>query len=377
MTTAGVLDRERAVVLVVDDDPAVRHALRLVLDDEFETVEASGGYEALRRLRAGRFDAVLLDVLLPDVDGLEVLRQLRRGAAPPPVVVVTGVAVVRTAVEAMKLGAVDYVSKPFAPDDLLLAVRVAVSRGRAASSEPRLAPPQAPAAVVGGEPAAQVALALLLDAAVPVERFSLLAPELRTRELACAVVLAGRGADVAAAKAILDSLAGRTAVFVATTEPWPARGAATIGPGRVFAPGDWSGLATAVRAHLGGDLPRIGRHVGQAVGYIAAHHGRALSVGDIAGAIGVSESHLAHLFPVETGFTVRRFLGALRLELAREDVARGEDKLQTIARRFVFADGPHLSRALHRTTGRRAGAANVTVEPAVSEARAAGRRREA
>ena len=51
MTTAGVLDRERAVVLVVDDDPAVRHALRLVLDDEFETVEASGGYEAMRRLR--------------------------------------------------------------------------------------------------------------------------------------------------------------------------------------------------------------------------------------------------------------------------------------------------------------------------------------
>jgi AraC-like DNA-binding protein len=86
---------------------------------------------------------------------------------------------------------------------------------------------------------------------------------------------------------------------------------------------------------------------------MAAHHHRALSVGDVAAAVGVSESHLAHLFPAETAFTVRRFLHALRLELARDLVALGEEKLETIARRLVFADGSHLSRALRRAPGRR------------------------
>ena len=346
-------DGERAVVLVVDDDPTVRSAVRLVLEDEFETVETDRGYEALRRVRATRFDAVLLDVLLPDIDGLEVLRQVRRGDAAPPVVIVTGVTVLRTAVEAMKLGAVDYVSKPFAVDDLLAAVRRAVGGARRRPEGLGAAPLRAPVAVIGGETPGQVSLALLLGDVAPVERFALPASVLPTRELACAVVLAGRGVDRGAVAAILDHLAGRTFVFLATSDAGQQHTGPPVDPRGVLAIEDWSTLVTAVRRHLAPDAVGVGRHVGQAVAYMAAHHGHPLNVGDIAAAINVSESHLAHLFPAETGFTVRGFLRALRLQIARDLVATGEDKLDTIARRLVFADGSHLSRALRRAAGRR------------------------
>jgi CheY-like chemotaxis protein/AraC-like DNA-binding protein len=351
--SSGLAGGGRAVVLVVDDDPNVRRALRIVLDEEFDTVEADRGHEALRRLRTGRVDAVLLDVLLPDVDGLEVLRLVRHAEAPPPVVVVSGVTVLRTAVEAMKLGAVDYVAKPFAVDDLLAAVRAALRRARSGARGRAVAPSPAPAAVVGGDAAVQAGLALLLGDVAPVERFGLPARALRTRDLVCAVLLVERGVDPAAVGAALESQATRTAVFVATREPWPAHVALPVEPTRVFPLADWSGLVTAIRRHLAPDLPGLGRHVGQAAAYMAAHHDRALSVGDVAAAVGVSESHLAHLFPAETAFTVRRFLRALRLELARDLVAQGDDKLETIARRLAFADGAHLSRALRRAPGRR------------------------
>ena len=350
---SGLSGGERAVVLVVDDDPMVRRALRIVLDEEFQTVEADRGHEALRRVRTGGVDAVVLDVLLPDVDGLEVLRLVRHAEAPPPVVVVSGVTVLRTAVEAMKLGAVDYVAKPFAVDDLLAAVRAAVRRARSGSSGYAAAPVRGPAAVVGGDAAVQAGLALLLGDVAPVERFALPARALRTRQLVCAVVLAERGVDPAAVAAALEGQATRTLVFVATREPWPAHAALPVDPARVFLLADWSGLVTAIRRHLAPDRPALGHHVGQAAAYMAAHHHRALSVGDVASAVGVSESHLAHLFPAETAFTVRRFLRALRLELARDLVARGDDKLETIARRLAFADGAHLSRALRRAPGRR------------------------
>lgn len=343
-------DDERARVLVVDDDPTVRRAVRLVLDSEFETVETGCGIEALRLVRAGRFATVLLDVLLPDVDGLEVLRRLRQADTAPPVVVVTGVTVLRTAVEAMKLGAVDYVSKPFGVEDLLVAVRRAIGGARPGAGVGAI---PAPVAVVGGDAPTRVSLALLLEGIAPVERFPLGAAVLRTRELACAVVLAGSGSEQDAVAAALDGLAGRTSVFLATDAAARPPAGWRVEARRVVPLGDWRTLVTTVRRYLAPGGVGLGSHVAQAVRYMAAHHDRALTVGDVADAVNVSESHLAHRFPVETGHTVRGFLRALRLELAREQIAAGADKLDTIARRLVFADGPHLSRALRRAPARR------------------------
>lgn len=334
---------------MVDDDATVRRAVRLVVEDEFDTVEAARASDALRLVRQRRFDTVLLDMLLPDVDGLEVLRQLRRGEAAPPVVVVTGVTVLRTAVEAMKLGAVDYVSKPFAVDDLLAAVRRAVSGSHRTPSSGGAGPVRPPVAVIGGEAPAQVGLTLLLRDVAPVERFALTTHTLLTRDLACAVVLGRRGSDPDAVTALVDHLAGRTSVFVLAADRTAGLPTAPE-PRGVLSSGDWPTLVTAVRRHLVPDAVTLGRLVARAVAYMTEHHGRAINVGDIAAVVNVSESHLAHLFPAETGYTVRGFLRALRLELAREQIAAGADKLDTIARRLRFADGPHLSRALRRAT---------------------------
>lgn len=335
---------KQAAILVVDDDPTVRRAIGLVLEDQFETVEADCAAGALRLVRERRFDAALLDVMLPDVDGLEVLRQLRRLDAAPPVVVVTGVTVLRTAVEAMKLGAVDYVSKPFAVDDLLAAVGRALGAARRTPDGANAV--RAPVAVVGGEPPAQASLALLVGQVAPVERFPPGTRTLPTREVACAIVLAGLGGDPGAAVGLVDHLVARTPVFLLAAETT----AGARGSRGVLASADWSTLVTAVRRHLAPGAVALGRPVAQAVSYMTTHHGRALNVGDIAAAVNVSESHLAHLFPAETGYTVRGFLRALRLELAREQIAAGADKLDTIARRLRFADGPHLARALRRAT---------------------------
>lgn len=341
---------ERAAILVVDDDPTVRRAVRLVVEDEFETVEADRASEALRLVRQRRFDTVLLDLLLPDVDGLEVLRQLRRDEAAPPVVVVTGVTVLRTAIEAMKLGAVDYVSKPFAVDDLLAAVRRAVGSSCQTPSRGGAGPVRPPVAVIGGEAPAQISLALLLRDVAPVERFAFATHTLPTRDLACAVVLVGRGSDPDAVTALVDHLAGRTSVFLLLAVDPTAGPPTAPEPRGMLSSGDWPTQVTAVRRHLVHDAVALGRLVARAVAYMTTYHGRAINVGDIAAAVNVSESHLAHLFPAETGYTVRGFLRTLRLELAREQIAAGADKLDTIARRLRFADGPHLSRALRRAT---------------------------
>jgi DNA-binding response OmpR family regulator len=94
----------RPAVLIVEDDDAVRESVRLVLEDDCEVVGAPDGSTALT-LAGTHLDAVILDLRLPDIDGLEVLRRIRLLAADMPVVILTADASARTAVGAMKLGA--------------------------------------------------------------------------------------------------------------------------------------------------------------------------------------------------------------------------------------------------------------------------------
>jgi two-component system nitrogen regulation response regulator NtrX len=121
----------RAVVLLVDDEPAIRDSLRMILEYESYVVEeARGGIEALARLADRVVDVVILDVKMPDMDGLEVLRQLRERGHEQPVVVVSGHGDFATAVEATKRGAFDYLEKPLQRDRVLLALRNALEADR-------------------------------------------------------------------------------------------------------------------------------------------------------------------------------------------------------------------------------------------------------
>ncbi|MBI1723282.1 MAG: sigma-54-dependent Fis family transcriptional regulator [Gemmatimonadetes bacterium] len=111
-------------VLVVEDDVVVRRLLSKVLTDEgYQTVEAASGEEALTELGKHLFDAVLLDLNLPGIQGMDVLAVGPTVQTDTPFIVMTAFGSVDTAVEAMKNGAFDYVSKPFRTDELLLTLR--------------------------------------------------------------------------------------------------------------------------------------------------------------------------------------------------------------------------------------------------------------
>jgi len=103
----------RPVVLVVDDDPGVRESFRLILEDHYDVVDVPDGPSALDVVRASAVDLVLLDIRLPGMDGIEVLERIKALDEGIEVILVTAVKTVRTAVAAMKLGAFDYLTKPF------------------------------------------------------------------------------------------------------------------------------------------------------------------------------------------------------------------------------------------------------------------------
>jgi len=126
-----------ATVLVADDDRTIRRNLVLLLRSEgYQTREASDGGEALALIRSDNPDAVLLDLKMPGRDGLEVLGELGPALADLPVIVITAFGGSSAAIEAMRRGAYDYLSKPFDLDEVLLTLKRAL-RQRALAAEVR------------------------------------------------------------------------------------------------------------------------------------------------------------------------------------------------------------------------------------------------
>jgi DNA-binding NtrC family response regulator len=108
----------RKRVLVVDDEAGVRESIRVLLSTEYEVLFATNGSEALEAVERERPNLVLLDIIMPGMDGMEVLERIKTSDATLPVVMLTATKTVKTAVAAMKLGAFDYLPKPFDVDEL-------------------------------------------------------------------------------------------------------------------------------------------------------------------------------------------------------------------------------------------------------------------
>jgi two-component system response regulator HydG len=116
-------------ILVIDDDPGVRESMERTLRNAGYMVQGAGsGEEGYDLARGGAFDVVLSDMRMPGMSGLDVLRRLREVHVDAAFIIMTGFGTVDTAVEAMKLGAVDFVQKPFFRDELLMRVRSATDR---------------------------------------------------------------------------------------------------------------------------------------------------------------------------------------------------------------------------------------------------------
>src|SRR6476661_10096431 len=120
-----------ARILVVDDeDIVIRSALRVLASEDYALDQARDGAEALRSIEGGNYDVVILDIMMPKVDGIEVLQRVKESHPDIEVIMFTGLAEIDKAVRCMKLGAFDYIAKPFEPDELKTAVARALERRR-------------------------------------------------------------------------------------------------------------------------------------------------------------------------------------------------------------------------------------------------------
>jgi two-component system nitrogen regulation response regulator NtrX len=131
--------RHQGRILIVDDEKSVREMLRKVLEyEKYEPVEAADGSQALAAAGAGDFDAVLLDIKMQGMDGMEVLRKMVDAYPEIPVVMISGHGTISTAVEATKLGAFDFLEKPLDRDRVLLTLRNAVAAHKLAAEKASL-----------------------------------------------------------------------------------------------------------------------------------------------------------------------------------------------------------------------------------------------
>src|SRR5215204_4886861 len=157
-------------ILVIDDDPGVRDSMERTLRVAGYAVQsAASGEEGFELAKGGAYDVILSDMRMPGISGLDILRQLRDLRVDSAFIIMTGFGTVDTAVEAMKLGAVDFVQKPFFRDELLMRVRAAADRRGLARQvdllQRQVEPPGSLAALIGSSPGMLRVKDLILRAA--------------------------------------------------------------------------------------------------------------------------------------------------------------------------------------------------------------------
>jgi len=116
-------------ILAIDDEQIVLDSIKKILNTEgYETdvfLQAGAGiYQAITK----DYDLVITDIRMPDIDGLQVLRDIRRFKPHMPILIITGYATINNAVMAMKFGAIDYIEKPFTPDQLIQAIKISIEK---------------------------------------------------------------------------------------------------------------------------------------------------------------------------------------------------------------------------------------------------------
>lgn len=118
-------------ILIIDDEENFRHMLSVILKKEKYDIEtASNGEEGLQKVADSPFDQILCDIRMPQMDGLEFLREVQKMGVNATIIMMSAYGTVDSAIEAMKLGAYDYISKPFKPDEIILTLKKAEERER-------------------------------------------------------------------------------------------------------------------------------------------------------------------------------------------------------------------------------------------------------
>ena len=106
-------------LLICDDELGVRESLNLILENNYDLDFVATGHEAIQKVKDNTYDGILLDIKMPEKDGLETLEEIRSISPDVKVIIVTGYQSVETAAKAVKLGALDYITKPFESSEVL------------------------------------------------------------------------------------------------------------------------------------------------------------------------------------------------------------------------------------------------------------------
>jgi len=126
-------------ILIIDDEESFRHMLSVILKREgFDVETASDGEEGLQKVMVNTYDQVLCDIRMPRMDGLDFIREVQKKRIDTTLIMMSAYGTVDTALEAMKLGAYDYISKPFKPDEIILILKKADERERLRKENDRL-----------------------------------------------------------------------------------------------------------------------------------------------------------------------------------------------------------------------------------------------
>lgn len=359
----------KPLVLVVDDDPGVREALHIILEEEYAVVDAADGPAALAVVQSAPVDLVLLDILFPEgVDGSEILKEIKTVAPGTPVIMLTGVRTIQTTVSAMKLGAVDYVTKPFHEEELLGRIRSAIVRhpGPRIVGQ-RLRMPRR-ILVVDSDPGRRAALTVMLArlarAVMTAEGPAELDRVIHAPNLCVVLGLGpGRTALMQTVRSILARFPACPVVAgLESDDGDTVRELETLNVSEIIRR---AVKVTDVVHRISAMAPlslgprhtpvRFSDSTALAIEYMGVKHAEKLSVAVIAAVVAVSGSRLAHVFRAETGLTVMDFVTRVRVELAKHLLITTAHSLAQIAIKVGFFDASHLSRSFLLTTGRRPG----------------------
>ena len=330
-------DSTRPTILAVDDEEGILDVIRLGLEDDFDVVTATSGSEALDLLAHRHVDVVLLDLRMPDMGGEEVLRRLGSARTRPPVIVVTVVRQTETVVECMKLGAVDYVTKPWDSGELRATILRTLRRVQA---EP------AGVLLVSDDATALVPVQLALYLYVRVSAMSVASAMVSNLSALVVVLYAPDKAKVNALSAVPTRFPGAAVVWV-SNDP-------SVDPGRLTLPNRLDLVLDHVDKLLGDAVPpraHLSRALLAAVELMANHCRDPLTVDEIARRVGVSEDHLIRVFRQAFGLPAATYYVRLRIAVACRLLSDTDQKMDDVARRVGYSGAANLSRAFKEVMG--------------------------
>ncbi len=345
----------RPTILAIEDDSSMQESYELMLGDSFDLLLTNDAERALGILAEKTVDLILLDILLPGVDGISVLTRLQVTARNVPVIVVSGLRDPSLVATAMKLGAIDYVVKPMPEDAFLALIQSAL----------RWCPPARPTILlVGLAIGLYGALRLLVGKDYDVHYFpaTTIGHAISHSSWSKPDVVLVDSAVVDARPAIIGELRTRLPESLVSSLTGSSHIPTHDTRAKRSQPEAVSPLACLLmEIHrqltvLGCPAIRfrLSPRVCHAIDFLAQNYGHARRRG-LEEAVGWSSHRLARLFRRETGFSPKRFLNSLRAEIAAHLLSETRDSLETIAEHVGFCDASHLSRIFLRHFGHRPG----------------------